>query len=226
MDEPKKKRRRILRTISIRTHTAVVALDNAQSNPEIMSALSVYGYNDQKLSEGRSLYDETVALISTQKEEYGTQHKATENLNNANSATYRKYMQSLTIARIVFDGNIAAENALVLSGPREESLAGWLGQAIIFYDNLLKNPEYLQAIASRGCAEDKLIAERTLVKAVVRFDGVQEADKGKAVASTQVRNDKLKQLDRWMGEFKKIARIALKGNTEWLKAVGLMRTIN
>jgi hypothetical protein len=48
------------RSISERLNSAQVAITNTLKNPEILGLVAKYGYTEEKLNEGRSLYDRAV----------------------------------------------------------------------------------------------------------------------------------------------------------------------
>ncbi len=121
---------------------------------------------------------------------------------------------------IAFKDNRPAHTALMLCGQRYRDLVGWLEQTTIFYQNLLATPELMAGLARFGYTGAKLQAELELVKAVTEANQAQEIAKSKAVAATRGRDDKLAELERWLSEFKAIARIALAGS-QMQQALGL-----
>ena len=45
---------------------------------------------------------------------------------------------------------------------------------------------------------------------------------GEAQHSTQVRNRKLRELDRWVSEYKKVARLAFRDSPQYLEKLGIV----
>ena len=60
-----------------------VAVDNALKGPKILEALTAYGYDETKITAGKTLYEEVSALVTLQKKEYGEQYEATEAVNSS-----------------------------------------------------------------------------------------------------------------------------------------------
>ncbi len=182
--------------------------------------LSIFGYDEVKIQAGKTLYDETQALVNQQKVEYGEQYEATEAVKSAWTEADKVYKRTLKVGRVAFKGNKKARNALVLGDARKKSLSGWLQQAIPFYDNLLKQADLIAAIETFGYTQTKLEVEQKLVKAVFDANQLQETEKGDAQEATENRDAKLDALDDWMVDFKEIAEAALEDNPQRLEKLG------
>ncbi len=203
-----------------RLMAADLAINNALNTPDILAAVSQYGYNEARLKSGLALYRAARELVAGQQRAYGEQYAATQVFKTAREKAEQSYMCSLKMARIAFKGKRSAHTALMMRGRRRRVLAGWLEQSTVFYKNLLAAPELMAGLAQFGYTEAKLQAELELVKAVTETNHAQEVAKGEAVAATHARDDKLAELERWLSEFKAIARIALAGS-QMQEALGL-----
>ena len=207
-------------SIEDRLLAAQVAINNALADAGILSALSVFGYNESVLNTGKALYDELVDLVNSQKVEYGEQFEASAELRTAWDVADAAYMISLKVARVAFRHDAKARAALMLAGDRKQSLSGWLQQASAFYANLLSEADLLTAMTQFGYDQAKLEAEQTLVEAVAAANLKQEKEKGEAQDATQERDAKLDELTTWMADFRAIARVALEGHPQWLEKLG------
>ncbi len=208
-------------TIDGRLMAAQVAIDNALSDAGIRDAMGMFGYDEEKLTSARALYDEALALVSKQKAEYGEQFEATETVRAAWDEANAAYMRTLKVARIALRDNTMAHGALELDGKRKESITGWMGQATNFYLNLLAGAGMMAALANFGYNQTKLEAEQALVQAVAEANAVQEREKGEAQEATKLRDARLDELDQWMADFKAIAQLALEENPQWLEKLGI-----
>jgi len=207
-------------SIAERLLAAQLAIDNALKIPKILDELTAYGYNAERISAGRRLYEEASELVTIQKKEYGEQYEATDDVNSAWETADEAYMNTLKIARIAMRANVSAQNALALNGIRKNSLSGWLEQTDVFYRNLLADPDMIAAMGNFGYNKEKLDAEKVLVDAVADANLIQEKEKGEALDATATRDAKIDEMDKWMADFKQIALIALADNPKWLEKLG------
>ena len=214
----KKKKKR---SIEDRTLAAQVAIDNSLNIPGISKELEVYGYNKNKLEQGRSLHDQAVKVITKQKAEYGDQFEATEDLAYAWELSEAAYMRSIKVSRVAFKKDRKANAALKLTGDRKETLSGFINQTTLFYDNLLADPQLLQGMKTFGYTKAKLTEEKKLVDKVVALNAKQEKEKGEAQATTKRRERVMDRLDAWMSDFRVIARVALEDKPQWLEKLGI-----
>jgi len=207
-------------SIAERLLAAQLAIDNALKIPQILDELTAYGYDAERISAGRRLYEEASELVNLQKKEYGEQYEATDDVNTAWETADKAYMTTLKVARIALRDNVSAQNALALNGIRKDSLSGWLEQTDVFYRNLLADPDMIAAMGNFGYNKEKLAAEKVLVDAVADANLIQEKEKGEALDATAKRDAKMDELGKWMADFKQIALIALADNPKWLEKLG------
>ena len=207
-------------SIDERLLAAQVATGNALSDPDILTALTAYGYDAARITIGKNLTDDVSDLNTKQKKEYGEQYEATETLRTAWNIADKAYMKTLKIARIALRDNVMAQNALGLNGIRKKSISGWLEQAGRFYQNLLADSGMIDELTNFGYTTEKLQAENVLIDAVRDANMAQEKEKGEARDATEKRDAKLDEMDRWMSDFKQIALIALEDNPQWLDKLG------
>lgn len=90
------------------------------------------------------------------------------------------------------------------------------------YKNILATESYLNKMKDYGYTRAKLQAEYSLFKEVASLDNAQERAKAAAQKTTEQRNNKLKKLDRWMSDFKRIAKPALASDRQALEALGIL----
>ena len=198
-----------------------LAVENTLKDQDVLTELTLFGYDEAKLNVGKRLYEEAQALVNQQKVEYGEQYQATQVLHQAKEKADKVYTRTLKIARIALRGNVQAHTALILSGRRKRSLAGWLAQAQAFYANLLADADLIAQMANFGYDQAKLEAEQALVLAVLQADQTQQKEMGEARQATKLRDAKLDEMDEWMLDFITIARVALEEEPEKLATLGI-----
>jgi hypothetical protein len=208
------------KSIAQRLLDAERAINNTLANPAILTAVTIFGYDQARLEAARTLQEEALALTDQQKREYGEQYEATQTVQAAWDEAATAYSAALKIARIVFRGNESARNALGLSGTRKQSLSGWLDQARRFYNNMLHDPDFVAAMTPYSYDQAKLEAEAALVQAVAEAKDAQDRERGEAQEATLARDAKLDELDQWLADFKAIAQVALSDSPQQLEQLG------
>jgi hypothetical protein len=208
--------------INERLVAAQVALDNAQSDPILQEALANFGYDAERLEEGRALLDAAQAAQEAMAVEHGDQYEATDALQAAFDAANTTYMQHLKVARIALQDQRGAARALALTGRRKRTIPGWLDQARQFYDNALGDEAILTALGRFGITPEALAAAQAEVGAVGTANSAQEREKGEAQDATEARDQAMDALDRWMSDFRAIARVALEERPQQLEKLGIL----
>ena len=142
------------------------AITNALNYEQVKNLLAEFGYTDERLLEGRQLYETASDLQLKQQKEYGEQFEATDTLNAAKATANQQYVKHLKIARIALAKNRNAEESLQLTGRRKRTLSGWLKQVKAFYANALASQEVLAALGQYGITEEKLTTAQQQVTEV------------------------------------------------------------
>ncbi len=200
---------------------AYTALINIKNSPDMQVLFDKLGYTEEKILEGMELHKEVTDLIAKQKAEYGEQYAATKMRNELHKKAHKNYISTLKIARIALEHDKSAESALLLSGKREKSLAGWIEQTTVFYNNLINNSDYMEKVASFGYTRERLLAEREQIEDVITASAKQKRESGAAQAATKKRNEVLDTFLSWMVTFYKIVEIALQDHAQWREKLGL-----
>lgn len=198
------------------------AINNALNNEPIKAALAGFGYDENKLTEGKSLYEKAADLQNKQKKEYGEQFAATDALNLSRAEANKTYLVHLKVARVALKGDRNTEESMQMGGKRKESLSGWLKQVRSFYVNALGQQDTLSKLAKFGITKEKLQGNLTNVEAVETNYNAQLKEKGEAQAATVARDEALDNLQEWMGDFITIARIALESEPQYLEVLGIV----
>lgn len=197
-----------------------LAIQNGQT-PDIAAALAIYGYDAAKLGAGAPLLATTEDLQAVQKREYSEQYAATTALGTAWQAADKTYSTHRKLAKLALSDDPDGQKALMLHEHKAKTLDPWLGQAGVFYKNLLESAEMLAAMAVYNITDLMLIAARDAVVHIATLNGDQEREKSEAQKATKTRDAALDALDVWYSEFRTLARIALEDDPQMLEALGL-----
>jgi hypothetical protein len=209
-------------SIEQRLLEANIALENASTGAEIQTYMAEYGYNAEKISEGKSLYNTAQDLHNKQKAEYGDQYTATDARDKKLEEAEADYIDFVKIARISLRGDRGSYLKLNLDGIRKKSFSGRLSQAKIFYVNALADAGILAKLSKFSVTKEKLEAGKKLIDETEAANAMQKKESGEAQQATLDRDEEMDKLDEWMGDFKVIARIALKDKPQLLEKLGIV----
>ncbi len=209
-------------TIDANLLKAQVAIENASGNKVINTALTQFGYDNAKLIRGKNLYNDAITKQSKQKQEYGDQYQATDDLDATKAEANALYMKHVKIARIALNGKRGAWQALDLDGRRKQTFSGWVSQATVFYTNAQADKAIMASLAKFGITTKDLNDGLEKAKEVGSKLATQLKEKGEAQDATQVRDKAFDDLQDWMSDFIAIARIALEDQPQMLEVLGII----
>lgn len=208
------------RTIAERLAAVELAITNALADPDLLAPLAEWSYNEDKLNAGQAIHDAALALHIDADREHGEAVSATAALHAAREAANKVYMKHVKVARVALDdpGHL---RDLGLKGRREDALLAWLDQARNFYRSALAKPEVLAELTVFGMDETKLQDGSDAIDAVYAARNVREDEAGEAQTATEHRDAALAVMDRWMGKFIRVARVAFEDDPQQLERLGI-----
>lgn len=209
------------RSIANRLESARLALHNALAESELLSALAQYGYDEARLQQGQSYYESALALRQSQQQRENRRRAAVLAYNKANAAATQPYMRGVKLCRTLYRNDPATYHALGLVGSRRKAFASKVAQMRAFYTTALGSPSILTTLSEYGVSESQLQTELALVTDLENARSLREVENGAAQDATQSRRQALSVLERWMGDFVAIARLALEENPQRLEMLGL-----
>ena len=199
---------------------ARLALNNALQTPEILAALSTYGFNETQIQAGIALLEAAEAGQAAQKQAYGRQYNATQAFHTAwREANNERYTRHRQLARL--PGVLDAEqlHALRLDEHKPQNIWEWLVQARTFYTNALADEDILSVLSRFQVTSEVLEDSLAQVNAVATLKEAQERAKSEAQVATQDQDTAFRLLDGWLSQFRRIARLALADDPQRLESL-------
>jgi len=196
--------------------------NNSLNDETIKQAVALYGYSEKKLIKAQRWVTTVEGLHELQIKEYGDQYQSQDEFQTKRKGAHVGYMDLLTIAKIALRNDVSAQKSLGLNQARKKSYSGWLAQSLQFCNNLIASPNYTAAMEVYGQTIEIIQAVK---KGIIETQACAEKhkiEKGEAQQATQARDTKLDELNQWVSDYKKIARIALKTNPQLLEKLGIL----
>ncbi len=90
----------------------------------------------------------------------------------------------------------------------------------VFYKEALENQEILTALQVLKVSTEELQTTQGLINDVEKLRNEYLNEKGESQEATKVKDEALKQLDKWMRNFYAVASIALEDNPQLIESLG------
>lgn len=213
----------LARSIADRIYRAEIAITGLGSDPEIISALEAFGYNEAKRISGADLLARANSILFAVQEARAAQLAATQAVKDAEKLARTAYADLATVARTVLKGNHAALAALNLDkGPAPKGTATFLLAADkLFAGALSAQNSTKDVLAGVGYNTAKIESEQAKITALHSANQAQEQAKGTAQNLTPEQHSTLAELDSYVSQLRKLARIALRSKPQLLEKLGI-----
>jgi hypothetical protein len=206
-------------TIAECLNMADLALTNAVQ-PEIALLLAAYSYDAARLAEGRALWNVARQLLSQRALLYGKQQDLTCRLDQARRAAYDELKTLSQLARAIFSHQPGLRVQLGLAGSTPCSTAGLLRASGTLFDNAA-DPAVALPLAAHSYTAERLAEMQIVFQTLRQASEAREAARGAAQQATQELRAALRALDRWMSQFRAVARVALRDCPQYLEELGI-----
>ena len=200
---------------------ANTAIDNSLNAPDLLAAVTPFGYDAARLNAGKAIVSDLEALHNQKEIKYSNKYAQTGEKNSAREAAYDKYIVHVKLARVAIKDNPVFERQLGLQGKRATDLNGFLLQATRFYNIALDNADIQTTLATVGIDTTQLQDGLSAVTAIQAAHTEQINAKGEAEAATKIRDQKADEVIDWLSDYIKIARIALEDSPQALERIGV-----
>jgi hypothetical protein len=130
------------------------------------------------------------------------------------------YQALAQIVRAVYGRNTAQRTMLGLNGAAPQGTAAFIAGATTLFDNILGSVEIKATLATYGYNTARLERERAAIIAFDHAYRAQVAAMGAAQQATRAQEAALTSLNKWLAQYLKIARVALREKPEYMEKLG------
>lgn len=184
-------------------------IGNSLSDSSILEATGRFGYDEKRIKEGEKIYRDVQDVNSAQNRAMENKILVHDERKRLQTSLRKKYMKMLQISRIAFDKDVIIRKALQLEGPREVSLEPWLNQVALFGTRLLSENNWSSKLREYGISNKDLISLKSDVEKLRTVALSCEQAKEESKKQTSLKKRRLKELQEWVSDYLKIAKIAL-----------------
>ena len=140
-----------------------VSLDNAESHAEISEALKKFGYNTEKLEEGRLQLSSTRQVYARCGDIRNILSSATTEFNSKWTAVKDVYKYHRKISKAAFRKDPATVGVLFIAGTPPKKFALWFEMVKKFYGKISEIPEIREKLASMNISDENLAEVNTML---------------------------------------------------------------
>jgi hypothetical protein len=203
--------------------SADVAVTNALIEPDLLAALTLYGYGEDELAAADGRFKAFQKAVTGRGDDLGLQVDSTESLTDARAVFHKQvYMRHVTIARVLFQDEPGTLRRLGLDGARERTTAGWMTQVGQLYQTLGDDKALQDRLTPRGLSPQTTSAASDELARLRRLDGQQENRKGLRQQGSLDRKGIRYEAAKWLSGYKQVAMVALADHPEWLERLGFL----
>ncbi len=200
--------------------TSRIALENATTNPLISKLLEEVGYGGTKLEEGKGLSKQALNAYESNKSENveaTLAHDAFDAKKKELNTLYRKHRKR---AKVAFRESPSHLIQLDIHKAMPTTYLSSMDSVKVFYKEALENQEILTALQVLKVSTEELQTTQGLISDVEKLRNAYLNEKGESQEATKVKDEALKQLDKWMRNFYAVASIALEDNPQLIESLG------
>ena len=194
-----------------------ILIGNSLGDPAIVRATSRFGYDMSRIKEGKRIYNGVVDVNERQNKAQDKKVELHNKRREQHLAVKKKYMKILQIARIAFDKDLIACKVLCLDGAREVALDLWINQVSLFANNLLRESKWLMILKKYGIVRKEISDLLSELEKLRLYAIACEIAKSNAKQLTVEKRGRLSELQKWVSDYLKIAKIALDDKPELYK---------
>lgn len=182
-----------------------VAINNSREIEELKVRIAIYGFNDERINEGETLYNSADKILREHKIVKAEQHKQTKIVNQKIKELVRYYMKYAKLVRRRLRKEKAFLEILGLSGGLKETFPLQLIQIKQFFENIVANTEIFTLVQNFNVTQEVVDEGNRLIAEAEKANDKQEELKGRAQDLTVQRENVFSQLSEWYGDFKQAA---------------------
>lgn len=189
---------------------------------QVAPILEAMGIDSDYISNGETLYNDTIELVDQQKKEYQDQSLAYDNFYLEKDDAEINFNRTLKLVRVLTRRDGDLQNRLKLQNVKPNAIEQWIENTGDFYNRLLNEADLLINLARFNVTEDQLNDEKDQINDLRTLRNSAISEKGQAQEATRLRNEKLEELTDYCMELKAVAEIALENQPQLLEKLGVV----
>ena len=197
-----------------------IALENAETQPEISAIMADLGYDSTVIADGKALLTKTRTAYDANKTEDDETSAAYADFTSKKEQLEDTFNTHRKKAKVVFRNDSLTADKLAITGIMPRTYIKWLEAAKKFYSVTSVDTTIQAKLARLKISVDDLTAANTLISELDVARAVYLKEKGESQDATKAKDAAFAQIDDWMSEFYAVAKIGLEDSPQLLEALG------
>lgn len=191
-----------------------------ETRKDIADLLAEYGYDEAKISEGKTLYHQATASQESNRKETNEEIEAHQVFDNLFKALVETYKAHRKRAKVVFKDQPATLKILALTGTMPLRILSVLQEIEILYTELDKDESLKNALKIMKITPEDITAQLSKLAEVRTAYAKYTAEKGESQQATKDKNQAFGAFEKWVRNFHNLAKIALEDQPQLLESLG------
>jgi hypothetical protein len=196
-----------------------IALTNAESQPDIASALEEIGYDTAEIAKGKALWDEAEKVFEFNKKEDAETSLAYSEFKKKRDELNHFYKLHRKKAKVVFRNEPELLKQLKLDKALPASYIKWLGAVKDFYSAASAHENIKTKLQRLKVTPDELSKGSEMIASLESARAEYKREVGESQDATKQKDAALSKLEDFMSEFYAIAAIALEDRPQLLESL-------
>ena len=187
-------------------------------NKTLQKTMSAFGFPAQRLQFGEKLLNDIRQVGSTRSQDTDEARRLSHQIDQDGEVAFQTFRDHVAVARAAYRQQPLALQELKIS----KLITGkwnWVQQALEFYEQA---PRHMSQLQQFGATPEAFQQNEAAVQALLALKAQRLDRKGKVESNTQRRNQKIKELRAWYGDFRRLARVAFKEDPQLLETFGIV----
>ena len=214
------KRERVAETATLERYR--VALENVETQSEIATIMTEFGYDSALIEDGKQLFTKTRQAYDENVREDDETSQAYSDFMEKRNSLEDIYSLHRKKAKVIFRKDLEILKRLSLDGSIPRAYVSWLETAKKFYIEVLADTELQTKLNRLRITAEDLTAANTMISELETARSKYLIEKGESQDATNQKDSVFAELDDWMSEFYAVAKIALEDNIQLLEALGVI----
>lgn len=196
-----------------------IAFINMEKVGEIKLRLGEYGYDQEKINEGKSLYERAQSLFDKNKKTTADARHAYELFQMAYKEVKDVYNNHRKKAKVALMDNPELFVVFDLKGLRKDRYIEWLHSVRTFYEQAQNNVSARPMLEVYKINKEAIDEQWQRISKMQLYRAEYERKRGESQDATRLKNQSLEDIKQWMNRFYTIARVVLEDRPQLLEAV-------
>jgi len=199
-----------------------VALTNVENQPEIATTMAEFGYDNQKITEGKELLAKTREAYDFNKQEDSETIAARSDFDSKVAEMTTIYSLHRKKAKVVFRADEVTLKKLGLTGTLPKAYIKWVETMKLFYSGVQADTNIQTKLATLKVSTEDITSTVAAITAMENARTLYLKEIGESQDATKTKDAAFAKIDDWMRDFYAVAKIAMEDNPQLLESLGIL----